>query len=157
MGQSQTVRHAQRVAGVWQSAERAINASGLPSHALMQMLFPIDGMDGGRGCEPDVLIQCGEAPSPDAYTIADPLIVIEVVSPSSGQMDLQVKLAAYFQLSSIQHYLIVDPVRRLVIWHARRPEPEPIATRILREGAVRRVPPSLALDAAALVGPETSA
>jgi Uma2 family endonuclease len=95
--------------------------------------------------EPDVLLRCGE-PLPDqAVRITDPLIVVEVLSPSSRSRDAGLKLADYFRIASLRHYLIVATETRTVIHHARD-EGGAILTRIIRDGAVRLDPPGLWLD-----------
>lgn len=154
VAQAQTVRHSERKAEVRQILRDAIALAGLPCRPLMEMLVPIDGLQGKRGYEPDVLVQCGAAPSPDAITIPDPLIVFEVVSPSSGRIDTVLKMPWYFALSSVLHYIIIEPQLRFLVWHARETPDATIQTRILREGAMQLHPPGLALDAGALIGPE---
>lgn len=154
VAQAQTVRHSERKVRIFNQLERAIALAGLPCRPLMEMLVPIDGLQGKRGYEPDVLVQCGEPPSPDAITIPDPLIVFEVVSPSSGRIDTVLKMPWYFALSSVLHYIIIEPQLRFLVWHARETPDATIQTRILREGAMQLHPPGLALDAGALIGPE---
>ena len=68
----------------------------------------------------------------------------------SRQRYHQEKLIGYFAVPSIQHYLIVDADRRILIHHAR-PGDE-IATRILHGGALRLDPPGLDLGIADLFG-----
>ena len=41
--------------------------------------------------------------------------VVEVTSPSTGRVDTVQKLADYFRVPSIQHYLIIDVARRMVV------------------------------------------
>ena len=154
VAQAQTVRHSERKVRIFNQIERGIAAAGLPCRPLMEMLVPIEGLQSGRGYEPDVLVQCGEAPSPEAIIIPDPLIVIEVVSPSSGRIDTVLKMPWYFSLSSVLHYIIIEPQLRFLVWHARETPDATIQTRILREGSMRLDPPGLLLDADALIGPE---
>ena len=47
------------------------------------------------------------------------LIVVEVLSPSTRHIDLSAKLADYFRLPSVMHYLIVDPSKPRIVHHAR--------------------------------------
>ena len=72
------------------------------------------------------------------------MIVVEVLSPSTRRVDAALKLAGYFSVQSVEHYLIVDPDEPLVIHHARG-DGKVIATRIIREGEVRLDPPGLGL------------
>ena len=50
------------------------------------------------------------------------------------------KLDGYFSLGSVNHYLILDPDRRVMIHH-RRGHAGAIETRVLREGKVILDPP----------------
>jgi Uma2 family endonuclease len=77
--------------------------------------------------------------------MTDPMIVVEVLSPSSRSRDAGLKLADYFRIPSVQHYLIVATDIRTVIHHARD-EAGTILTRIVRDGPVRLDPPGLVLD-----------
>jgi hypothetical protein len=53
------------------------------------------------------------------------------------------------RVASIQHYLIVDPDKRLVIHHARA-DGGVVNTRIATDGAIVLDPPGLVLPVAAL-------
>ena len=44
--------------------------------------------------EPDALVYCGEKLSPSAIEVPEPVIVVEVLLPSSRQVDLAIELAA---------------------------------------------------------------
>jgi len=74
-----------------------------------------------------------------------------VVSPSSGRIDTIKKLPGYFSLPSVQHYLIVEPEDKFLVWHSRS-ESGAIRTEIMREGALSLDPPGLSVDAAAMIG-----
>lgn len=127
------------------SLQAAIRARGLACEA-----YP-DGMavrvDGRTVYEPDALDRCGPSLPRDATQITDPVIVVEVVSPSSRGVDRGVKLAGYFSLPSVRHYLIVDTEERLAIHH-RREEDGQITARIVREGTLTLDPPGLTIEVA---------
>jgi hypothetical protein len=55
-----------------------------------------------------------------------------------------VKLADYFRLPSVRHYLMVRAEDRVIIHHARH-EDGSIMTRILREGPIPLDPPGITL------------
>ena len=95
--------------------------------------------------EPDALVRCGPRTSRDATEATDPIIVVEVASPSSRGIDAGLKLAGYFSLPSVRHYLIVDTDRRIVIHH-RRDEKGAISVRILHGGPLALDPPGLELE-----------
>jgi Uma2 family endonuclease len=58
------------------------------------------------------------------------------------------KLAGYFQVASIEHYVVLDPEDREIIWHRRAAGGglDPPVT--LREGSLRLDPPGIALAVA---------
>jgi Uma2 family endonuclease len=101
-----------------------------------------------RAFVPDAVVVCPSAP-PDKIEISNPLIVVEVLSPSTLAFDHGVKLEGYFSLPSLAHYLILDPDRRVVIHHARGRD-DIIETRILHDGSLRLDPPGLEVAVAAL-------
>ncbi len=63
------------------------------------------------------------------------------------------KLEGYFSLRSVEHYLIFDPDRRVMIHH-RRGQAEAIETRILRDGVIRLDPPGLEAEVAGFFATE---
>jgi Uma2 family endonuclease len=86
-----------------------------------------------------------------AVEVVDPLILFEVLSLPTRHIDASSKLAGYFRLPSVRHYLIVDPAQRLVIHHSRGDgdgDGDAIATRIIHAGRLRLDPPGIdvALD-----------
>ena len=103
-----------------------------------------------RAFVPDVLVTCPATPAKNLQT-SNPLIVVEVLSPSTAGFDHGAKLEGYFSLGSLVHYLLIDADRRVLILHSRGREGV-IETRILREGDVRLDPPGLAFDVAELFG-----
>ena len=123
--------------------DAAIQTANLPCEA-----FP-DGMavrvDANTIYEPDAMVRCGPPLDDAAIEINDPLIVVEVVSPSPQKRDAGSKLEGYFRLPSVRHYLIVKTENQVIIHH-RRDEAGEITTRIIRDGAMRLDPPGLALS-----------
>jgi Uma2 family endonuclease len=110
--------------------------------------FP-DGMavrvDDTTRYEPDVMVRCGPPVDDDATEVVDPLIVVEVVSPSSRQRDTGSKLEDYFRIPSVRHYLIVKTENQAVIHH-RLDEAGNITTHIIRDGVIRLDPPGLVVS-----------
>lgn len=83
--------------------------------------------------EPDAHIRCGPRAGNDAVFLNDPVVVVEVVSPSSRGLDTGLKLADYFRLPSLRSYLVVQTDARRVIHH-RRGDGDEILTRIVGDG-----------------------
>ena len=98
--------------------------------------------------EPDVSARCGPSLPGEATELVDPVIVVEVLSPSGMKIDTGIKLGAYFGLPSLRPYLIVDPMARTVIHH-QRGEGDAIATRLVRAGDIALDPPGLVLPLSA--------
>ncbi len=95
--------------------------------------------------EPDVVVRCGEPLDDNALEVTDPMIVIEVVSPTSARRDTGGKLADYLSIPTVRHYLIVMTNNPAIIHH-RRDETGAIATAIIRDGSVHLDPPGLTLS-----------
>ena len=111
-------------------------AEAVERHQLPYEVYP-DGMaveiDATTTYEPDALVRCGPVPPPDTVKLTDPVIVIEVLSPSTRARDAGAKLVDYFRLPSVHHYLIVRTEDRAIIHHARNADGT-ILTRIVRDG-----------------------
>ncbi len=67
-------------------------------------------------------------------------------------MDRGRKLADYFRLPRVAHYLIIDPDKVLVIHHQRHGED--ILTRILRDGTIALDPPGMEVKVREIYGVE---
>jgi Uma2 family endonuclease len=104
---------------------------------------------------PDALVAPLPEPALESLEIANPVIVVEVLSPSTARIDATTKLRGYFQVPSIQHYLIVDPEGRTVTHH-KRGAGAALETRILSEGALALDPPGIEVHIDELFGPSAS-
>ena len=100
--------------------------------------------------EPDALVRCGEPLPGDTVKLSDPVIVVEVLSPSTRARDAAAKLEDYFRLPSVRHYLIVKTESRSVIHHGRDEAGE-IRTRILRGGSLELDPPGITVTVEVLL------
>jgi len=122
--------------------------AGVGVNGLACQVFP-DGMsvriDDRTVYEPDALVRCGPPLPGEAIEANDPVILVEVVSPSSRGIDRGAKLASYFLLPSLRHYLLVDTDKRVVIHH-HRSEAGRIEVAILHDGALSLDPPGLAVE-----------
>ncbi len=134
--------HTRVKARVWRRLEDAIEAGTLPCEALTDGISV--EVDEHTVYEPDALVRCGPLLPPNAVKTSDPLIVVEVVSPSTGSRDVSVKLPDYFRLQSVQHYLIFRPETHTIIHHQRGTDGL-ILTRIVREGSILLDPPGITL------------
>ncbi len=128
-----------------------VRRAGLPCR-----VFP-DGMtvrmNARTAFEPDALVVCPPPTDLNTMEIPNPAIVVEVLSPSTAADDHGIKLDGYFSLGSVNHYLILDPDRRVMIHH-RRAHAGAIETRVLREGVVVLDPPGFEAQVAAFFATE---
>jgi Uma2 family endonuclease len=137
--------HADRKALVWLVLRQAIAAAGLPCHAYPDgMTVEVDDND----FEPDAMVHCGEPLSGDASAVPQPLIVVEVLSPSTRGNDLTHKLVTYFRLPTVQHYLVFWADRPQVLHHRRQGDGQGIETRVLTSGEITLDPPGLTISMA---------
>lgn len=138
--------HALLKANAWLLLRQSVQANQLPCQ-----VFP-DGMGVEIGddddFEPDAIVRCGERLADDATKVPDPLIVVEVLSPSTSATDRSEKLEKYFRLPSVQHYLIIWANRHRVVHHRR--DGGSVATTVHTEGSITLDPPGMLFDVPAL-------
>lgn len=101
----------------------AIRAARLPCEALIDSVNV--RVAGDSVYKPDAIVRCGPPVPDDATTIADPVVVVEVLSPSTRHVDTGEKLKGYFSLPSLRHYLILNPKDWSIIHHRRAGEGRP--------------------------------
>ncbi|HEY8067206.1 MAG TPA: Uma2 family endonuclease [Methylosinus sp.] len=146
---SERVAHAKAKLAVALALQDAVRRAGAPCHVLP------DGVavrvDASTVFEPDAQLYCGPELPPDTLLVESPLIVVEVLSPSTGRNDVLGKLEGYFRIASVAHYLIFDPDSPLVIHH-RRGQGGDILTRAIREGDITLDPPGLSFPLSAIYG-----
>ncbi len=134
------VAHARVKARVWRALERAIGEAGVPCEALPDGITVEVGED--TDYEPDAIVNCGEPVAGEEVAAPNPVIVVEVLSPSTRSVDTGTKLTDYFRVPSIRHYLIIRADRRSVIHHRRRDDGG-IETRLIAEGRIALDPPGI--------------
>jgi Uma2 family endonuclease len=136
------IQHVRIKSRVWAALDRAVTAAGLDCEALG------DGVtievDEDTDYEPDAVVNRGPPASADAVAAANP--VVEVLSPTTQAVDTSNKLADYFRVASIQHYLIVSARRREIIHHQRAGDA--IVSRVVNLGSISLDPPGIAIDLA---------
>lgn len=107
-----------------------------------------DGMTievGSSDYDPDAVMRRGDDRlPPDAIAVPDPLVIVEVLSPTTSGVDRGLKLRDYFRVPSVMHYLIVRPETQRVVRHSRRPDGD-VATELFTSGEIVLDPPGLTL------------
>jgi Uma2 family endonuclease len=96
---------------------------------------------------PDVVVTCAPV---DLSTpaVAEPTIIVEVMSPSSEADDTLRKWFSYRKITSLKHYLVIAQDRRIVQIHSRAGDLW--RERFVSEGAIELDDPPLRMEVAAL-------
>ena len=105
----------------------AIRRAGLPCQAIVDSVAV--RVDAETIYQPDVLLRCGPRLPGDTVVVPDPIVLVEVLSPSTATTDAGAKLEDYFRIPSVLHYLMPRPDRGTVLpgppavgWH-QHPDP----------------------------------
>jgi Uma2 family endonuclease len=137
------VKHTKVKLAVAIALTAAVVRSGLPCHVLTD--GPTVRIDDHTAYEPDALVYCGQELPGDALVVPNPVIIVEVLSPTTMHTDTSAKLIGYFKLPSVQHYLIVDPDACAVAHHSRAADGT-ISGHTVTSGTIRLDPPGLSID-----------
>lgn len=138
----ETMGHLKAKGAIYRALQHSIDKGGMRCHAVP------DGatVRTKRGAfEPDALVYCGELLDDATIEVPEPIIVVEVLSPSTQHIDVGLKLAAYFSVSSVIHYFIINPGNPPLVHHQRQSDGT-ILTRLVSSGTIRLDPPGLELE-----------
>ena len=72
---------------------------------------------------PDVIVDCSQ-PTQTAYYVEEPILLVEVTSPSTERTDRNEKLAVYRNIATMREYLIVSQDKVFVEVHRRMGDSE---------------------------------
>lgn len=104
---------------------------GTPCHVL------VDGAQvrsRSLSAVPDVVVTCGELGQTSPY-VQEPLVIVEVLSPSSERDDTQRKWQGYCLIPSLKHYLVVAQDLPFVTLHTRT-GPSSFAEVVVEDGEI---------------------
>jgi len=138
------VEHNDRKMLTWLALRRAVREAGAPCHVVG------DGMTvevADSDYEPDAILYFGERLIAGSTVVPHPLVVVEVLSPTTSATDRAWKLREYFRLPSVRHYLIVWADRHQIVHH-RRDDAGTIVTTVLTDGEIRLVPAGISVAVA---------
>ena len=149
--QSERSQHWDAKGIIFAAFRDAIKQAKLPCHAvvdgasvkLLSLGQTAKGKD--RVVEPAVLVYCGPKVRRDEFAVPNPLIVVEVLSPGTANFVATGKMDGYFKHPSIQHYLVVNADKPLVVHHQRSTD-DAWSTRIVSSGRLLLDPPGLDVD-----------
>lgn len=150
MQQAQRWGHSKVKAEVYLVLRDAVAAAGVPYYVAPD--GPTVRISKHEAFVPDALVAPLPEPAWESLEVADPVIVVEVLSPSTARTDATTKLKGYFQVPSVRHYLIVDPESR-AITHHKRGRGEGVKGRTVRKGALALNPPGIEIHLADVFGP----
>lgn len=77
--------------------------------------------DAGAAFYPDAAVLCNQSLSNKAHTANAPALILEVMSPSTRNFDLNAKRKEYFRIPSLLHYLLLDSESVEAILFSREP------------------------------------
>jgi Uma2 family endonuclease len=120
----------------------SITRAQVPCHALGDGLTV--RIDDHTAYQPDALVYCGERLARRSLVVPNPIIIVEVLSPSTAHTDTSAKLLGYFKLASVQHYIVIDPDARSMTHHQRAADGT-IMARILTSGTITFETPGIAV------------
>lgn len=129
VAQAATVKRHSRVA---KGMEAALD-SVLPDCETVREAGVLSGNDASDALEADLAVYCEEMPGDDTRYDGSPVIIVEILSPSTARYDMGEKRASYQKIESLQHYLIVHPEERFVLIHSAGPARDWSIVRAARE------------------------
>lgn len=136
------IRHAQIQSNASQALRRTIVEAGLPCRVYDAGPGVAVGPGGDECRIPDVVVTCAAEIDETARLVPEPMIVVEVASPSTRLADVNDKVEFYSGIGSVQHYLVIEQDRRRLVYHGRGPSGG-LEPRILREGEIALDPPGI--------------
>ena len=73
---------------------------------------------------PDVMVTCSDKDRENHLAKSEPILIAEVLSPSTEAYDRGRKFSIYRQLPTLQHYWLIDTINRTIDTYARTPDDE---------------------------------
>ena len=137
------IKHSKMKLAAAMALKAAVVRSGLPCHVLAD--GPTVRIDDHTAYEPDALVYCGQELPGEALIVPNPMIVVEVLSPTTMHTDTSAKLIGYFKLPSVHHYLIIDPDTYAITHHSRRADGT-VSGHTVTSGTIQLDPPGLSID-----------
>ena len=140
------VDHTRIKYNVWAEFKRALRQAGSACEVIGDGLT-VPG-PGVRSFRPDVSVLCGERLGGDETRTDRQVVLVEVLSQSTADVDHGLKLDSYFSRPSVQRYLIVSSTSVRVAHHRRWHDGE-LLTSICGPGVIRLDPPGIGVSVAA--------
>lgn len=68
---------------------------------------------------PDVVVSCDPADRRDPYLVRQPVLIVEVLSPSTAEYVRSRKFNQYKKIASLRHYILVSQTAWVLEWFRR--------------------------------------
>lgn len=137
----ETSGHADAKGNAYLALRMAIKRAGIAAFAKP------DGMtiriSDSVAFEPDALVYLAPRVDDTSMEIPNPLIVVEVGSPSTRKYDAGFKLNGYMSLPSLHHVLLVNTATKVVVYLKKRGAGPEFESTTLTSGVLRLDPPGL--------------
>lgn len=145
--QAEKIAHVHAKGMAYRALQDASIRAGLPCQAF------VDGAsikcDEKRTFIPDAVLQCSPITDDQSLVLSDPVVIVEVLSPSTSGVDHGMKFRAYLEQPSMAHYLIVDLDGTVVIHHQK--QSDHVRTTLHRDGHILLDPPGSEIAVADLL------
>jgi Uma2 family endonuclease len=89
---------------------------------------------------PDVVVSCDLIDRQDPYFVRQPVLLVEVLSPSTAEYDHTTKFENYQKIAGLQHYLLVSQAAWIVEWFRRDEAGQWIYTLLTGPDATLEIP-----------------
>jgi Uma2 family endonuclease len=112
-----TNRHNEIAGSCYTHLRAAAKKSGCKAYAMEVKLFRYQSK---RYLYPDGMVTCNPLDLQSKNGVRSPLIIVEVLSKGTREMDRSFKLKEYFKLPSLMHYLLIEQTECEVQHYRRR-------------------------------------
>jgi Uma2 family endonuclease len=146
---SDRAQHGRAKFATGKAFERAIDKAGTTCEAFVDCLQV--QISETTSFEPDALVNCGERLPGEAVFATNPVVIVEVLSPSTERADKTRKVPNYLSLPVVRHVLLIDTIERRV-QHFRRGDDGVITFAFSSTGQIALDPPGLTVDVEELLG-----
>lgn len=89
---------------------------------------------------PDIVVSCDPTDHRDPYLVRHPVLIVEVLSPSTAEYDRTTKFENYQKMPSLRHYLLISQVAWTVEWFRRDEAGQWIYTLLTGPAATLEIP-----------------
>jgi Uma2 family endonuclease len=89
---------------------------------------------------PDIMVSCDPTDRNESYTWCKPVLIVEVLSPSTSEYDRTTKFENYQKIASLRHYLLISQSAWTVEWFRRDEAGQWIYTLLTGPDATLEIP-----------------